>query len=186
VNRRALATLLVLAALISGGCGSGDQKPSAAKTTPPPATGSPGTVDAASAFVPLPGYTYSDLPASVQAEARAGLESDPEAKRYITGFAMKAITKDGDGVAVLMAVALDPMIGALIGAVRDQMAQGMAEGTGSTPEPFKLSGRNVFFLDDVGGVPGIMWDQASMVLAVIGSEREALETIASMVIKGLR
>ncbi|MGH2725828.1 MAG: hypothetical protein ACRDKS_02510 [Actinomycetota bacterium] len=186
MNRRVLGTLLVLNAFVSAACGSSDVKPSVGKTTTPPATSKPGDVDPNSAFVSLAGYTYSDLPAEVQAEARAGLESDPEAKKYITGFAMKAVSKDGEGVAVLMSVALNPMIGALIGAVRDQMAQGMAEGTGSTPVPFKLAGRNVFFLDDVGGVPGIMWDQASMVLAVIGSERASLEVIATLVIQGLR
>ncbi len=185
-HRRLAAAVLALTALVSGACGGSDREPSAGTTTSPPATSAPGAVDPNSAFVPLAGFTYSELPAEVQAEARAGLESDPEAKKYITGFAMKALSKDGEGVAVLMSVALDPTIGALIGAVRDQMAQGMAESTGSTPVPFKLAGRDLFFLDDVGGVPGIMWDQASMVLAVIGSERANLEAVATLVIEGLR
>ncbi len=74
-----------------------------------------GRIDPEALIPVISGYGFENVPKALKDEALRGIRSDPDIGKYITGFAGKSVTSGGEGVAVVVVVAVSPSVAALPG-----------------------------------------------------------------------
>ena len=135
---------------------------------------------ASDAFLPIDGYKYVKVADEVENEARKGFESEPEGAKAIDSFAVRSMTKDGEGVAVVMTIAIKPEQAAVPG-FKGDFVKGFAESTGKL-EPATLGDEDAHFATNIGGLKGFLWTKGTLVLIVMGQDRTQIEAAATALV----
>jgi|GEM_PF-5125963 len=180
--RRRLQLAMVVLSLTAfvGGCGGGDDKEKASPTTvatTPPTTTAPGL---AAVFKPIAGYQFVELPDSVLQEMEADLTSDPQFSEVIEDFQAQSVTKNGEGVGIVMVMKLDDKYAALPG-----VEQGIIDefsSTAASTRKVSTAGDDVTVATDADGTTYVVWVNGSLVVMVIGQDEGALLPVATSLI----
>lgn len=182
-RRLQMALVMLSLTMFIGACGGGDDDDDAAPattvaTTPtsPPTTVSR-TSDLASVFKPVGGYEFVELPEAVLQDMESELTSDPEFNDVIEDIQARSVTKDGEGVGIVMAMALDEKYAALPG-VEDGIIDEFAESAASTKK-VTTAGEEVTVATDEDGTTFVVWVNGSLVVMVIGSDEATLLPVAT-------
>ena len=191
------ATGVALAILIACACAAPAAAPSPTPTETPTPTPTPtpsptpspspsAAASAASYFVQSGSYAYVSLPAAVEAQALAGLQTD-EIKVFARSSAVRSVTKAGEplGAAVLV-IAVDEAFAALPNAF-DGFVNGFTSGAGGALITQRQS-------KTIGGRPVALmyhteqklwyaiWQQRVFFVSAFASSQTAAEDVATALI----
>jgi len=134
-----------------------------------------GRIDPEALIPVISGYGFENVPKALKDEALRGIRSDPDIGKYITGFAGKSVTSGGEGVAVVVVVAVSPSVAALPG-IREAYFSSLTEGA---PHRSKIHIDGVVVQRASGGGGfAFAWQRYAGFVAVLGSKGTTVEKIA--------
>ncbi len=133
-RRLRLAMVVLSLAAFVGACGGGDDDDEDAAADDggdhPHLAAHDGGPGLASVFKPVAGYAFVELPPALLEELESELTADPEFNEVVEEVEARTITRNGEGVGIVMAMDMDDRYVALPG-VEDGIIEEFAEGAAS-------------------------------------------------------
>jgi hypothetical protein len=115
----------------------------------------------------VPGYAFVQVPKSLEQQARRRFASSSGMKRHDAQVDLQSITKDGEGMGVVLVVTLSPEFAALPGTDSKSFAVGIAESASSTPRKVDLGPIDGYIIDNEGQI-FVAWQDENLLVALIG------------------
>jgi antitoxin (DNA-binding transcriptional repressor) of toxin-antitoxin stability system len=180
-----MAMVVFSLTMFIGACGGGDDDKSTTATTRPTAT----TEQVGNAlprlpevFAPIPGHTYVELPESVLTGLQDQFASDPDTKEAVAAADGRSVTKDGEPVAVIIAVGFDEKSAALPGVEEGFVAGATEDAVPGSKKTLNLAGEEATFGTDADGAHTIAWLGGTLALVIIGDDEPGITTVATALI----
>jgi hypothetical protein len=129
---------------------------------------------------PISGYEFVELPDTVISDLQDQFASDPETAEAVDAADGRSVTRDGNGVAIVIAVGFDKKSAALPG-VKEGFISGATEDAVSSRE-LTLSGEQATLGTDTDGTVTIAWLKGTLALVVIGADEAAVTPVATALI----
>ena len=176
--------LVLISAVLVGACGLAEEQTSETTTTSTTLT-KPGFDPARpeTALAPLPGYQYRNLTAAEEQAARREVESDPDVKALLKGYAIRGLRKGGRELGSVQAMGFDPQL-----STSPSFQQGMVEGFKADTvraETLTLAGQPATMTEEKDGSVFILWTKAGLALILnVDQKRDRpdLEQVATALI----
>ncbi len=179
-------SLTVLVGACSGGDDDDEPTTTVATTATTPttartATTQPGVLPRLpEVFARISGFEYVELPESDLEDLQDQFTSDAEMQEAVAAVDGRTVTRDGDGVAVIIAVGFDERSSALPG-FRDGFLSGATQNAVDTEE-LTLSGEEAILGTDADGTSTILWLKGDLALVIVGGDPATLRTVATALI----
>jgi hypothetical protein len=186
MRRRLQMAMVVLSMTVFiGACGGGDDgdegAPTTRATTATTAAPDDGTLQRLpQVFSGISGFEFVELPESVLVDLQDEFASDPQTAEAVAAADGRSVTRNGEGVGVVIAVGFDEKSAALPG-----VEQGFIEGATEdavTKRELTLSGEDATLGTDVDGTHTIAWLKGTLALVIIGDNEPALTQVATALI----
>jgi len=183
-----MAMVVLSLTVFVGACGGGDDEESSTTTTTEAATQSTQVGNALprlpKVFVPISNHTYVELPGSVLSDLQDQFASDPATKEAVAAADGRSVTKDGEPVAVIIAVGFDEKSAALPGVEQGFVSGATEDAVPGSKKTLRLSGEDATFGTDEDGTHTIAWLKGTLALVIIGDDEPAITTVATALIAG--
>ncbi|HVF13457.1 MAG TPA: hypothetical protein VM942_02600 [Acidimicrobiales bacterium] len=187
-TRLQMAMVVLSLTMFIGACGGGDDDDESTTAT---TAAAPTTTEAESddgnalrrlpdVFAAIPGHVYVELPESVLVDLQDQFASDPDTKEAVEAADGRSVTRNGEPVAVIIAVGFDEKSAALPG-VEQGFVSGATEDA-VTKKQLTLSGEDATFGTDADGTHTIAWLKGTLALVIIGDDEAGVTTVATALI----
>ena len=182
-----MAMVVLSLTMFVGACGGGDDD----KPTTTTARAAPTTTVALEGnalprlpevFAPIPGHTYVELPESVLVGLQDQFASDPDTEEAVAAADGRSVTRNGEPVAVIIAVGFDEKSAALPGVEQGFVSGATEDAVPGSKKTLRLSGEEATFGTDSDGVHTIAWLKGTLALVIIGDDEAGITTVATALI----
>ncbi len=145
----------------------------------------PARVDPESAFVPMEGYSFADMPKELKDELAAELYEDPDLRKATPLLAGRSVKKGRESIAVAVAVAVDPDLAALPG-TSEAFFERLAKDAKARPQTLTIAGTTVQLSQDSSGLKALGWVRYTVFFVLVGEDRPKLEELAQAIMEATR
>jgi hypothetical protein len=122
-------------------------------------------------LVPLKGYEYVALPATVESQMASTFAANAAIQQYGKGYAAASVVKAGQPKAVVVVLELDRTVTSLPG-FESGFWRGVAGSSGASPKPTTIAGRNAQAVD-TGDSKLVGWLDGPLIVLVVSPDSMA-------------